>query len=85
MQLDFSAEFDRVIHQAILYKLCPVGFGGSVLPILSQFISNRSQYVWVDDCHGKLLNVMSGVPQSLVLLPLLLLLLHVGAFFYTGE
>ena len=85
MQIDFSAEFYRVIHQAILYKLCSVGFGGSVLPILTQFISNRSQYVWVDDCPGKLLNVLSGVPQSRVLGPLLLLLLHVEAFFHTGE
>ena len=30
LQIDFSAAFDRVNHQGILYKLCSVGIGGSV-------------------------------------------------------
>ena len=41
VQIDFSAAFDRVNHWAILYKLCFVGIGGSVLSILTQFLSNR--------------------------------------------
>ena len=40
MQIDFSAAFVRVNHQGILYKLCSVGIGGSVLSILTQFLSN---------------------------------------------
>ena len=39
VQIDFSAAFDRVNHLGILYKLCPVGIGGSVLSILTQLIS----------------------------------------------
>ena len=35
VQIDFSAAFDRVNHQGILYKLCSVGIGGSVLSILT--------------------------------------------------
>ena len=31
LQIDFSSEFDRVNHQAILDKLSSVGIGGSVL------------------------------------------------------
>ena len=31
--IDFSAAFDRIIHLGILYKLCSVGIGDSVLPI----------------------------------------------------
>ena len=38
MQIDFSAAFDRVSHQGILYMLCSVGIGGSVLCILTQFL-----------------------------------------------
>ena len=38
VQIDFSAGFDRVNHQGILYKLCFVGIGGSVLSILTQFL-----------------------------------------------
>ena len=33
-QIDSSAAFDKVNHQRILYKLCCVGVGGSVLSIL---------------------------------------------------
>ena len=62
VQLDFSAAFDRVNHQGILFKLCSVGVGGSVLSVLKQFLSNRSQYVVVDGCHSKRVNVVSGVP-----------------------
>ena len=72
MQIDFSAAFDRVNHHGILYKLCAVGIGGSVLSILTQFLSDRSQHVMVDGSRSKLVNVMSGVPQRSVLGPLLL-------------
>ena len=41
VQIDFSAAFDRVNHRGILFKLCSVGVGGSVLSILTQFLSNR--------------------------------------------
>ena len=40
MQTDFSAAFDRVNHLGILFKLCSVGIGGSVLSILTQFLSD---------------------------------------------
>ena len=70
--IHFSAEFDRVNNLGILYKLCSVGIGGSVLSILTQFLSNRSQQVMVDGCRSKLVNVISGVPQGCVLGQLLL-------------
>ena len=38
VQIDFSATFDRVNHQGILYKLCSVGIGGSDFSILTQFL-----------------------------------------------
>ena len=41
VQIDFSAAFDRVNHQGILYKLSHVGIGGSVLSVLMQ-LSNHS-------------------------------------------
>ena len=67
MQIDFSAAFDRVNNLGILYKLCSVGIGGSVLSILTEFLSNRSQQVMVDGCRSKLVNVESVVPQGSVL------------------
>ena len=94
VQIHFSAAFDRVNHQGILYKLCSAGIGGSMLSILTQFPSNRSQHVMVDGCGSKLVNVVSGVPQDSILGPLLFLLQSffcaflenkLGAFFHFGK
>ena len=49
-----------------------------MLSVLTQFFSNRSQYVVVDGCRSKLVNAMSGVPQGNVLGPQVFL-------FYTAE
>ena len=67
VQIDFSAAIDMVNHQAILFKLSSVEVGGSVLSVLTQFLSNRSEYVLVDGCRSKLVNVVSGVPQGSLL------------------
>ena len=74
VQIDFSAAFDRVIHQGILYRLNSVGIIVSVLSVVRQFLSNRSQFCLVDGCRSKLVKVLSGVPQGSVLGPLLFLL-----------
>ena len=57
-----------------------MGIGGSVLSVLMQFLSNRSQFVLVDGCRNKLVNIVSGVPQGSVL-GLLLFLLYTLEFF----
>ena len=84
VQIDFSATFDRVNHQGILFKLCSVGVLGSVLSVLTQFPFNRSQYVVVNGCRSKLVNVVSGVPQGSVL-GLLLFLLFTAELFSVVE
>ena len=35
VQIDFSADFDRVNHWGILFRLFSVGVGGSVLSVLT--------------------------------------------------
>ena len=81
LQIDFSASFDRVNHQSSLYRLCSVGIGGSVLSLLTQFLSNRSQHVMVDGCQSKLVDILSGVPQCSVWGPLFFLLYTSELFF----
>ena len=51
-----------------------------VLSILTQFLSNRSQYVMADGCQSKLVEVVSGVPQGSVLGPLFFLLYNSELF-----
>ena len=77
MQIDFSAAYDMVKRHGIVCRLSSIGIVCSVLSILTQFLSNRSQHVMVDGCRSELFKV-SGVPQDSVLGPLLFLL-------YTSE
>ena len=74
MQIDFNAAFDWINYQSILYKLCSVSNGDSLLPILTQFLSNRSQHVMVDGCRSKLVNIVSGVTEGSVFGQLIFLL-----------
>ena len=67
VQIDYIAAFDKVNHQGILYKLCSLGIGGSMLFMWTESLSNRSQHIVVDGCRRKLVNVVSGVPQDSVL------------------
>ena len=55
-----------------------------MLSVLTQFLSNHSQYVVVDGCRSKLVNVVSGVPQGSVLGPQLFLL-YTAKLFYIVE
>ena len=84
VQIDFSTAIDRVNHQRILYRLCSVGIGGSVLSIPTQFLSNRSQHVMVNGCRSKLVDVVrsaAGQCFGQVIVPPV----HFGALFYFGK
>ena len=48
VQIDFRAAFDRVNYTGILHELGSVGIEGSVLSILTRFLSNRPPHVMVD-------------------------------------
>ena len=85
IHIDFSAAFDWFNHQGILYKLWYVGIGGSMLSIMAQFLSNRSQLVMVDGCRSKVVNVLSGVPQRSVFGTVIVPPVQLGAFFHSGE
>ena len=85
VQIDLSAAFDRVDHKGILHKLYSVGIGGSVLSILTQFLSNQSQHFMIDGCRRKLVNVVLGVPHGSVLGQLLFILYFSEFFFHFEE
>ena len=50
VQIDFSVAFDKVNNGGILYKLCSVGIGGSVLSLLTtqhnSYLINHSTFWW---------------------------------------
>ena len=51
-----------------------------MLSVLTQFLFNRPQYVVVDGCRSKLVNVVSGVPQGSAFGPQLFFLYTAGLF-----
>ena len=82
MQIYFCEAFDRVNIRA--FSIGSVGIGGSVLSILTQLLSDRSQHVMMDGCRSKLASVVSGLPQGSVLGPLVFVL-YTSEHFYILE
>ena len=62
--LDFSAAFDHVNHEALIFKLRQLGLGGAFLSILIEFLTDRVQRVVVDGHYSAWRNFISGVPQA---------------------
>ena len=80
VQIDFSAAFDRVNHELLLYLLQDLGVCGVLLSIIREFLTNRTQRVAVDGKLSASVDVVSGVPQGSVLGPLLFILYTRGLF-----
>ena len=73
--LDLSAAFDTVDHDILLVRLREhFGVAGKPLSWLTSYLSNRMQYVSVDDGVSSSHPLQCGVPQGSVLGPILYLL-----------
>ena len=68
---DFSKAFDTVAYHSVLNKLHCEGFTKSSLRWITSYLTDRQQYVQIDDCTSTTLPVMFGVPQGSILGPVL--------------
>ena len=73
--LDFSKAFDKVDHGILLHKLKDVGIRGKFGIWFFQFLTNMTHYVRIPGGISKYNPVLSGVPQGIVLGPLLFLIM----------
>lgn len=69
--VDLSKAFDTVSHKILLEKLECYGLRGKIHGILKNYLSDRQQYVKIDNVTSDPRTITYGVPQGTVLGPLL--------------
>ena len=72
--LDLSKAFDTIDHAILVSKLEHYGVDGIPLQLVKKYLTNRKQYVQLNEVNSNLLPINTGVPQGSILGPLLFII-----------
>ncbi|XP_076841983.1 uncharacterized protein LOC143486075 [Brachyhypopomus gauderio] len=72
--LDLSAAFDTVKHSILLNRLESIGITNTALAWFKSYLSDRFQYITINQHKSHTIPVVHGVPQGSVLGPILFIL-----------
>ncbi|MDD9361389.1 MAG: reverse transcriptase domain-containing protein, partial [Anaplasma sp.] len=72
--LDFNKAFDSIKHNILFNKLPYYGIRGVSLKLLRSYLSNRTQFVVINNIASGTDNIRYGVPQGSILGPIMFLL-----------
>ena len=73
--LDLAKAFDSLNHDILLDKLSYYGVNGTVKTLLKSYLSDRKQYVKIDEVKSSIQTIKTGVPQGSIVGPLIFLLM----------
>ena len=65
----YSKAFDSIDHKALLHNFHSLQFSHSSLHMMDSYLTERKQFVQIDDKRSPLARVYHGVPQDSILRP----------------
>ena len=71
VMIDYSKAFDTIDHSILIQKLSNLNFGKSLIKVIISYLSNRKQFVQIDENKFSIKDIFFGVPQGSILGPIL--------------
>ena len=72
--MDLSKAFDTLNHDILIYKLKAYGLSETALKLMQSYLTNRKQYVEINNTQSTKNDITVGVPQGSILGPLLFII-----------